>query len=153
MNTLQKLRSLVGDIQKAKSTTQAQPHWDLAGRLLARMPVDAATLEQVINTHDVPGLDAMIVRLESPGAERKSTDYASRFSKEELERAMHAFKKRLKLARLADESKLGGRKLTPGHKSEIAAILPPDEYPMEMWQALEQLGQLKHTGHGFYALP
>ncbi|MAY75388.1 MAG: hypothetical protein CMJ31_11855 [Phycisphaerae bacterium] len=64
---------------------------------------------------------------------------------------MRAFKKRLKLARLNDESKLGGRYTSGGKKSKIDAIEPPTEFGPEVWRALAAEGRLRHTGQGFYA--
>ena len=44
----------------------------------------------------------------------------------ELKRALQAFKKRLKLMKLDDESRTGGRQMSGGFKSGIMAISPPD---------------------------
>ncbi|MCB9882505.1 MAG: hypothetical protein H6834_12005 [Planctomycetes bacterium] len=74
------------------------------------------------------------------------------FSKEELKRAIKAFKRRLKLMRLDHESTLGGRQLTAGRKSGITAIEPPDQYPKEIWQALVARGRLIDAGRGMYEL-
>ncbi len=72
---------------------------------------------------------------------------------EELKLALKAFKKRLKLKRLDDESKLTSRALTGGHKSEIAAIQPPSDWGREVWEALADRGDLRRAGPGFYSLP
>ncbi|MBL8746813.1 MAG: hypothetical protein JNK58_10715 [Phycisphaerae bacterium] len=74
-------------------------------------------------------------------------------SRDELDKALRAFRKRLKVMRLADESRLGGRQLTKGRESEIDAIIPPHEFPDEVWRALAREGRLIHTGRGFYSLP
>lgn len=71
---------------------------------------------------------------------------------ENLKRAMKAFRKRLKLTKLDEESKLGGRYTSAGRQSSIVAILPPHQYPTEVWQALVMQGKLKNTGQGFYEL-
>ena len=71
-------------------------------------------------------------------------------SKEECKRALKAFKKRLKLMRLDDESRLGGGSMTGGNKSGIMAIRPPEKYPQEVWDELERLGRLKKAGPGLY---
>jgi hypothetical protein len=65
---------------------------------------------------------------------------------------MKAFRKRLKLTRLDDESRLGSRYVTGGRKSAIAAIMPPREYPREIWDTLVAQGKLRYTGQGFYEL-
>ena len=50
-------------------------------------------------------------------------------SKEELRLAMKAFRKRLKLMKLDEESSLGHGPMSSGRKSSIAAIRPPDQFP------------------------
>ncbi len=67
-----------------------------------------------------------------------------------LKRAMKAFRKRLKLARLDDESSLGGRGLTSGKHSGILAVRPPEQYPPEIWDELVRRDRLKPIGHGIY---
>ncbi len=69
-----------------------------------------------------------------------------------LKRAMKAFRKRLKLTRLNEESKLGRSPLTGGKKSTVVAIMPPHQYQREVWEELVKQGKLKDTGRGFYKL-
>jgi hypothetical protein len=69
-----------------------------------------------------------------------------------LKRAMKAFRKRLKLTRLNEESKLGRSPLTGGKHSDVVAIMPPHQYPHEVWQELAKRGKLKDAGRGFYEL-
>ena len=64
-------------------------------------------------------------------------------SKEELKRALKAFKKRLKLMRRDDESKLGGGAFTSGKASSIVGIQLPDGFPPEVWQALEEKQRIR----------
>jgi hypothetical protein len=73
---------------------------------------------------------------------------------EELKRALGAFKKRLKLTKLDQESSLGaGRPLTSGKKSDIMSIIPPNQFPRAVWNELARRGQLRDTGGGFFSLP
>lgn len=72
------------------------------------------------------------------------------FSKEELKRAYKAFKRRLKLTRLDDESKLGGGPMSGGGKSRITAVTPPNQYPQEIWDELVARGRLRCIGQGLY---
>ncbi len=72
---------------------------------------------------------------------------------EELKRAFHAFKKRLKLARLDDESRLGHRAMSTGGKSTIQGIQPPSQYPKAVWEELVRQGKLLYAGQGLYELP
>ena len=67
---------------------------------------------------------------------------------EELKRALKAFKKRLKLAKLDDESGLSrGSK-----RSGITGISPPVGHPIGIWEELVALGKLKREMGGTYAL-
>lgn len=73
-------------------------------------------------------------------------------SKEELRLAMKAFRKRMKLARLDDESRMGYGPTSSGQRSRIAAITPPNQFPRAVWQELAKQGKLKHDGGGLYSL-
>ena len=69
-------------------------------------------------------------------------------TEEELKRAYKAFKKRLKLARLDDESGLSkGSK-----RSSISGITPPTGHPPGIWEELVAQGKLKREGAGTYSL-
>jgi hypothetical protein len=69
-------------------------------------------------------------------------------SEEDLKRAIKAFKKRLKLARLDDESGLSkGSK-----KSRISGISPPTGFAPGIWEELVAQGKLRRDGGGTYAL-
>ena len=69
---------------------------------------------------------------------------------DELRKAMKAFKKRLKLARLDDESSLGHGPMSSGRSSGIVAITPPNQYPKAVWDELVAQGRLKYAGQGLY---
>ena len=71
---------------------------------------------------------------------------------EELRKAMKAFKKRLKLARLDDESSLGHGPMSGGKSSSIVAVMPPNQYPKAVWDELVARGRLKYAGQGLYQL-
>ena len=71
---------------------------------------------------------------------------------EELRNALKAFKKRLKLTRLDDESSLGRGPLSGGKSSGIVAITPPHQYPRAVWDQLVVQGRLKYAGQGMYQL-
>jgi hypothetical protein len=72
-------------------------------------------------------------------------------SKEELKAAFKAFKKRLKLMKLDDESRLSGGNLG-GKRSNLVAITPPNEYPQAVWDELVRQGKLKKASRGTYEL-
>lgn len=71
---------------------------------------------------------------------------------EQLKQALKAFKKRLKLKQLDDESRLGKNPATGGRPSGIYAITPPDQFPKACWDELVRQGKLKKSGPGFYEL-
>ena len=52
-----------------------------------------------------------------------------------------------------DESSLGNRFVTSGRSSAIAAITPPSQYPMAVWDKLAESGRLKKAGGGTFELP
>jgi hypothetical protein len=68
---------------------------------------------------------------------------------EELKRALKAFKKRLKLTKLDEESGLsrGG-----GKKSGITGITPPTGHPPGIWEELVSKGKLKRDMGNTYSL-
>ncbi len=69
-------------------------------------------------------------------------------TEEERKRAYKAFKKRLKLARLDDESGLSkGSK-----RSGIAGITPPTGFPPGIWEELVAEGRLRREGGGTYSM-
>ena len=69
-------------------------------------------------------------------------------TEEELKQAFKAFKKRLKLARLDDESRLG----YGSRKSGISGITPPAGHPPGIWDELVTQGKLRREGRGIYSL-
>jgi len=129
---------------------QVQRDWETVTRLIGRLPVDATEADAVCKARDADALDALMQAVEHP--EPVAEAVVREVSEEEMVFAMRAFRKRLKLSRLADESKLGGRQLTGGRQSQIDAIIPPSQFSREVWHALAKKGQLEHTGQGFFQL-
>ena len=66
---------------------------------------------------------------------------------------MKAFRKRLKLMKLDHESKLGRSPLTGGKDAGFESILPPEQFPSDVWKVLASKGEVESTGRGFYKLP
>jgi hypothetical protein len=73
-------------------------------------------------------------------------------SKEDLKHAFKAFKKRLKLTRLDEESGIAGGPLSGGRGSAIVAITPPQGFSEAVWEELVRQSKLKRAGHGMYEL-
>jgi len=154
MNAVEKLREITDTLLAA--TGPAADSWALAVRLLSRMPTDQKRASEVVAARDAAALDAIVSAIEHPAApEAASTPAAGAVAHthDDLNAALRAFRKRLKLARLEDESKLGGRQMTAGRASLIRGIIAPREFPKEIWDAHVAEGRLKYTGQGFYALP
>jgi hypothetical protein len=150
MNVLEKVRSLAKDLRANKGN--AAENWALAGRLLARLSNDAARIKQITDARDIGGLESLIDTIEGKAAAAAAAPLPE-FPASELDAAYRAFHKRLKVSRLADESKLGGRYTSGGRHSEIDAIQPPDGFPSDIWPALVRAGKLKDAGGGFYREP
>ena len=72
-------------------------------------------------------------------------------SSETLKAALNAFKQRIKLTQLDQDSRVGKSPLTSG-RSTILSISPPNQYPTEVWDALVAQGKLKYAGQGMYEL-
>lgn len=72
-------------------------------------------------------------------------------TEEEIKKALKAFRKRLKLTQLDDESRLGRSPLS-GNGGKIVAIQPPSGFTTEIWETLVLRGFLKRDGGGFYQL-
>ena len=72
-------------------------------------------------------------------------------SEEEMKKALKAFKKKLKLQQLDDDSRLGRSPLT-GAKEKVVAIQPPSGFGRDIWQEMAEKGWLHHDGGGFYQL-
>ena len=70
-----------------------------------------------------------------------------------LQRAGKAFRKRLKLVRLDDESSASRNPLSRGEGSAITGVRPPEQYPPRVWATMVQLGKLRDAGHGLLELP
>ena len=72
--------------------------------------------------------------------------------KEDLDRALKAFKKRLKLTRKDNESSFASRPTTGGRVSGIVAVALPDGFTAEVWGELVRLGKIRRAGGNTYEL-
>lgn len=148
MNAIQKLRQLHTDIAASSDGLKIVDAWGVVARLLPRATTDQDEAQRVIAEQDAQGLDALIRAIENPAPKAETVEAEA--THQEMKDAMHAFRKRLKLARLNDESKLGGRLMTGGKVSDIDAMEAPRDFPPRVWKALVNDGRLKDAGQGFY---
>ena len=78
--------------------------------------------------------------------------HLSDWDKAVLKRALKAYRKRLKLMRLDDESSASRNPLSKGEESHILGVKPPEQYPPEVWAYLIKQGKLRDGGHGLLEL-
>ena len=67
--------------------------------------------------------------------------------------AMRAYRKRVRVTKLDQESQLARSPLSSGKDADIDAIVPPNQFPPEVWRTLAHRGELEATGDGFYRIP
>lgn len=70
-----------------------------------------------------------------------------------LKRAMKAFRKTLKVTRLAAETRLGGGPFSAGSDSRVVGCQPPPRYPLAVWMELVRQGRLATDRRGTFELP
>lgn len=73
------------------------------------------------------------------------------FTDDDLKKALKAFKKRLKLTQLEEDSRLGKGALSRQHV-KVVSIQPPTGFGNEIWEELADRGKLRRDGAGFYEL-
>jgi len=147
--TLTTLDELVAAIRGYDDPRRASAEWKQAFKLLAKTDLPEARFAHVVGMRDVEQLAELIEQLRSPEAAAETTETPS---EEVCKKAFHAFRKRLKLTVLDEESKLGRGPLSKGAREEAAAIIPPKEWPEAVWQELARQGKLHYIGDGFYEL-
>jgi hypothetical protein len=161
---IQKLQEIVSELALADDPGKTGRLWGSAHKALLKTPVDKKFVAEVIMRRDVEELARLVSDIAGGGdgkslsakaaATRTDADSsAAAVTDADMKAAMRAFRKRLKLMRLEDESKINVSPLTGGKKSEIDAIQPPHDFPAAVWQELVKRGELKDAGQGFYALP
>ena len=130
--------------------------WGRVQKLLLSIKADPAETARAVMGRDLPTLDHLLATLQGEETEPPPTveeEPLPEFPDEELRKAMKAFRRRLKLTRLDHESKLGHSPLTSGKDAAFDSILPPMEFPDELWKVLAARGELEAAGRGFYMLP
>lgn len=73
-------------------------------------------------------------------------------SESDMTAALKAFRKRLKVTRLDDQSKITSREVTGGRRGAVIGISPPNQFPRTVWEALVERGKLRRAGSGLYEL-
>jgi hypothetical protein len=173
--SLQKLSEIVSEIYIAEANKPVKL-WEKAKSLLSRMAAEDPRVAQIIAKKDIQGLARLTNELNAGLKEKRSevkvqksevaaptaspvnqppaAPSADPLSPDNLKRALKAFRKRLKLTRLDDESRLGrsGNPMSGGRRSQVMAIMPPREFPGPVWAELAKQGKLKTSDGTFYEL-
>lgn len=146
--TVTELETLLAAIRGYDDPRRASAEWKQAYRLLQKTDLPGGRVTHVVGMRDLAALAELIeqIRTPSPAAPPAEAPDA-----ETCKRAMRAFRKRLALTVLDEQSTLGHGPLSKGAEG-IAAIVPPDEWPQAVWQELVRQGKLRYIGHGFYEL-
>ena len=147
---LNELDELMTAIQGFGDPRRATGEWKQVYRLLQKTELPAARVTHVVGMRDLAGLAAMIGELRAPQADVPDDTDAP--DAETCKKAMRAFRKRLSLTILDEESKLGRGPLSKGSGGGADVIVPPHEWPQSVWQALVHQGKLRYIGHGLYGL-
>ena len=149
-----KLDELLAAIGAYGDPRHAGEEWKQVYKLLQKTDIPPARFTGVVGMRDVPGLAELVDELRQPGATAAvaATAAANAPDAETLRQALRAFRKRMDLTRLDEESKLGRGPLSKGSGHSAAAITAPTEFPNSVWQELARQGKLRYLGHGFYEL-
>ena len=143
------LDELLAKIQGFDDPRRASMEWKQVFKLLQKTDVSAGRITHITGMRDTEQLAELIEQLRHPEVASDSSDDVS---SDECKRAYNAFKKRMKLTVLDEESKLGRSPLTKGSAASTPAIVPPDGWPEAVWQTLVRQGKLHYIGDGFYEL-
>lgn len=158
--TAEAFEALRETIMHLEADPSAGRLWGDAQHALLKTRADRRDVMRIVASRDLDDLRKMLDALESgqthlqPAATDADAGEGSgdQYDHETLKRAMRAFRKRLKLARLDDESRLSVSPMSSGKRSQIDAILAPREFPDGVWRQLARDGQLIDLGQGFYEL-
>ena len=142
-----RLRDLATRLGATSDDEERERLWAEADGLLREADAEEdADLALPIWERELAGLEARIAAWDAGGAPLPEWDKAV------LKRAFKAYKKRLKLMRLDDESTAGVNPLSAGRESSILGIRAPEQYPDEIWALLVAQGKLRDAGGGLFEL-
>lgn len=144
--TIAKLDELLSAVRASPDPRHATGEWKQIFKLLQGTDLPKGRVTAVVGMRDVAGLAGMIDQLRAPAPAAENAPDA-----EVCRKALHAFRKRLSLTVLDEDSSLGHGPLSKGGGA-TAAIVPPQEWPAEVWRELVRQGKLRDIGHGLYEL-
>jgi len=148
------LDKLLAAIRAYDNPRRAAAEWKQVYRLCQKAGLPDSRFAGVVGMRDAAALAELIDQLREPAQAAAPADAADADVPDAAtcRRALRAFRKRLAVTRLDDESKLGRGPLSKGADDSYAAIVPPDEWPEPVWAELVRQGKLRYIGHGFYEL-
>ena len=153
------LEGILQEVESLKPALEGEgsgAQWGSVQKLLLKAKADSAAVARAIVGRDLEAIDRIVASLRDPNAaplEEETQESLPEIPDETLREAMRAFRKRMKLTKLDHESKIGRSPLTSGKDAEFDSILPPHQFPSEVWQVLASKGKLESAGKGFYKLP
>ena len=153
------LNAIIQEARASMPSLEAEDsgaHWGAMQKLLLKAKADSTAVARAVVSRDTQAIERIINTLENPDqeiAEEPPQKTLPDIPEETLREAMRAFRKRMKLTKLDHESKIGRNPLSTGKGADFDAILPPNQYPPEVWLVLVEKGELESAGKGFYKLP
>ncbi len=150
--TLTKLDELLTAIRGYDDPRRAGDEWKQVYRLMQKTDLPSIRVTHVVGMRDVVRLAELIEQLRAP--ESASAPLPDAPSEETCRQALRAFRKRMALTRLDDESQISSHSpLSKGAGSQTATpIVPPSDWQESVWQELVRQGKLRYIGHGCYDL-
>ncbi len=149
---LEKLDALLETSRASDDPRRATTEWKQAFNQLKKTDADANRVANVIAMRGAEQLAELIESLRNVPQDDDTDDDVP--DDATCRAAMRAFRKRLKLTRLDDESQINSRNpLTQGRPSPIEMIVPPVDFPRRVWVELARRGELRDAGNGFFQLP
>ena len=146
-----KLNELLSAIGQYPDPRRAQSEWKQVYKLLQKTDVPAGRITSMVGMRDVERLGETIEQLSAPESEAPEPA-GDAPDAEVCKKALKAFRKRVSVTRLDDDSTLGRSPLSKGASKGPLAISPPIDWPDEVWRELARQGKLRDAGGGFYEL-
>lgn len=147
---LAKLEELLTAIGGYEDPRRATSEWKQVYKLLQKTDLPPGRVTSMVGMRDVGRLTETITQLGAPEEDASPTGDAP--DAETCKKALKAFRKRVSVTKLDDESQLGRSPLSKGASSGPLAIRAPIEWPDEVWRELVRRGKLRDVGGGFYEL-
>lgn len=148
---LTKVDALLTAIKAFPDPRRASAEWKQIYAHLKKTPAAGGHLDNVIAGRDVVGLAKIILELRASAVLDPAHLATCSIDDATLRAALKGFKRRLKLVRLDDDSRIDLRDpTTKGGAGQISAIEPPRDWPHEVWTELAVRGCLRRSGGGMY---